>query len=119
MNVHDFEKMLSDTFGQALQDQPIYKKRRASFTAVAALVLQVAQLFTVYLSNAPAWVAAVVGVIICLAEVVVQAGSKNGLGAYQYDQLTKAARDAGVAEEPYGAAIHTSTADLARTLETL
>lgn len=114
----NFDKALQAAFAQALSDQPVYKRRAASLTSLAALVIQLVQVSTVYLTDAPLWVAAVVGVVVYVAEVVVQAGTKNGLGHYQADQIAEAAEKAGVTDTVTSPQWLTrSTADLARELE--
>ena len=114
-----FNDALKASYAEALAEQPVYKRRRASLTSLAAMVLQVAQVATVYLSDAPLWVAAIIGAVVYVAEVLVQAGSQNGLGEYQADTIARAAEQAGVTEQEVAAPpiLTRSTADLARELE--
>lgn len=114
-----FTQALKASYAEALAEQPIYKRRRASLTSLAAMVIQVAQVATVYLSDAPLWVSAIIGAVVYAAEVLVQAGSQNGLGEYQADTIARAAEKAGVTEQDSEAPplLTRSTADLARELE--
>lgn len=114
-----FNQALQSAYAEALAEQPIYKRRRASLTSLAAMVLQVAQVATVYLSDAPLWLAAIIGAVVYAAEVIVQAGSQNGLGEYQADTIARAAEKAGVTEQDVEVPLllTRSTADLARELE--
>lgn len=114
-----FNQALQSAYAEALAEQPIYKRRRASLTSLAAMVLQVAQVATVYLSDAPLWLAAIIGAVVYAAEVIVQAGSQNGLGEYQADTIARAAEKAGVTEQDADVPplLSRSTADLARELE--
>lgn len=114
-----FNQALQSAYAEALAEQPIYKRRRASLTSLAAMVLQVAQVATVYLSDAPLWLAAIIGAVVYAAEVIVQAGSQNGLGEYQADTIARAAEKAGVTEQDVEVPplLARSTADLARELE--
>lgn len=110
-----FNQALQSAYAEALAEQPLYRRRRASLTSLAALVIQAAQVATVYMTDAPIWLAAVIGAVVYAAEVVVQAGSQNGLGEYHADQIERAAEKAGaVYVEPLPLA--RSTADLARDL---
>ena len=114
-----FNDALKSAYAEALADQPVYKRRRASLTSLAAMVLQVAQVAAVYLSDAPLWLAAIIGAVVYAAEVIVQAGSQNGLGEYQADKIIEAAEQAGIVEPEAEAPplLARSTADLARELE--
>ena len=112
-----FSATLAAALDKAVEDQPVTHRRRASITTWAAAVAQLAQIAAVYATDAPWWVALLIGTIIYVAEGVAQATAKNGLGTYQADLIAKAARDAGVVDTDHSAALHASTADLARQTE--
>lgn len=113
----DFNSALKASYAEALAKQPLYKRRRASMTSLAAMVIQVSQVLVVFVSEAPMWVSALIGVLVYAAEVVVQAESKNGLGPYQTSQIIEAAEAAGVVDTSDRVNLLTrSTADIAREL---
>lgn len=112
-----FAATLNAALDKAVEDQPVTRKRRASITTWAAAVAQLAQIAAVYVTDAPWWVALAIGTVIYVAEGVAQATAKNGLGTYQSDAITKAARNSGAVDTSHGLGLHVSTADLARQTE--
>lgn len=114
----DFNSAIKASYAEALAKQPLYKRRRASMTSLAAMVIQVSQVLVVFVTEAPMWLSALIGVLVYAAEVVVQAESKNGLGPYQAGQIIEAAEAAGVVDTSDRVNLLTrSTADIARELQ--
>ncbi|AJE32498.1 hypothetical protein B842_03225 [Corynebacterium humireducens NBRC 106098 = DSM 45392] len=63
----------------AIAKQSWFLRRKDSLTAVAGVVLQIAQVATVYAVGAPLWVSAVIALIIGTAEVVIHAATPQAL----------------------------------------
>lgn len=64
---------------EAIAKQSWFLRRKDSLTAVAGVVLQIAQVATVYAVGAPLWVSAVIALVIGAAEVVIHAATPQAL----------------------------------------
>lgn len=82
---------IQDAVAEALAQQPGYARRKDSITAVAATVLQLANLAVLYTGEAPAWLSLVLAVVIGVAQTAIHAGTKGAITPSMAERLEEAA----------------------------
>ena len=86
---------------EALARQPWYVQRKDSITAIAGIVLQIANFVSVWAAGAPHWVAIIIAVVIGAAQVVVHAGTQGAITPSMAQRLEAAAASVFAQASPF------------------
>lgn len=84
---------------RALVNQPWYKRRKDTLTAIAGGILQVANIAAAYATEMPEWANVLIAALVVVAQVFVHAGTKGAITDSMSERLEEAALEEGVS--PY------------------
>lgn len=85
---------IENAVANALAKQPWYIRRKDTITAIAGMVLQMANVLVAYTSDAPEGVSVAVAVVIGLAQAMVHAGTVGAITPSMAGRLKEAAVEA-------------------------
>lgn len=85
---------------RALADQKWWQRYKNSLTDVAGTVLQLANLALAFTADGPIWINVLIGVLIGLAQITIQAGTLGPITPSMANRLAQASEQAQAKIEP-------------------
>lgn len=83
--------IVQHSVAEALSEQKWYHRRKESITLVAGYMLQFGQIALLTYSDSPAWVVALIGIVIFLAQIFIIAGTKGSVTNSMVERLSEKA----------------------------